>query len=291
MGVARRVFVLLALPILLGVFFSPDPKLLLGAFVGRHVQIARNLAGIFFFVLAIKPETAHPQLAALEHVMQGMKAYKEEASGPGSSAVTPLDRAIDLVDDFGWNKGFLINVGDVKGKILDSAVQQRLQNGPGKLKLAVELGTFLGYGTLRLARMLNQSDVEIITVDPDVFAYSLSSSLYEQAQVRDRITMKTDYSYNVFAELKKQGKQIDLLFVDHVKKLYLSDVKLAVESGILAKGCVVVGDNIRSPGAPDYKKYLLEGEGKKLFSTEVHKTHVEYWPLWPDEMTVSTFLG
>ena len=143
------------------------------------------------------------------------QAYKEEASGPGSSAVTPLDRAIDLVDDFGWNKGFLINVGDVKGKILDSAVQQRLQNGPGKLKLAVELGTFLGYGTLRLARMLNQSDVEIITVDPDVFAYSLSSSLYEQAQVRDRITMKTDYSYNVFAELKKQGKQIDLLFVDH----------------------------------------------------------------------------
>ena len=33
----------------------------------------------------------------------------------------------------------------------------------------------------------------------------------------------------------------------------------------------MVGDNIRSPGAPDYKKYLLEGEGKKLFSTEARR--------------------
>ena len=82
-----------------------------------------------------------------------------------------------------------------------------------------------------------------------------------------------------------------------MKKLYLPDLKLAVASGVLAKGCVVswliggdldvfdlrspdspafrfqvVGDNIRSPGAPDYKKYLLEGEGSKLFSTEARSS-------------------
>ena len=134
--------------------------------------------------------------------------------------MSPLDRVIDLVDDFGWNHGFLINVGDVKGKILDSAVKQRLQSG-GNLKLAVELGTFMGYGTLRLSRMLNHSDAEIITVDPDVFAYTLASSLYEQAQVRNRITIKTDYSYNVFAELKKEGRQIDFLFLDHAAQIRL----------------------------------------------------------------------
>ena len=65
-------------------------------------------------------------------------------------------------------------------------------------------------------QLRNGTDTEIITVDPDIFAYSVSSSLYEQAQVRDRITMKTNYSYNVFAELKEQGRQIDILFVDHV---------------------------------------------------------------------------
>ena len=39
---------------------------------------------------------------------------------------------------------------------------------------------------------------ELITVDPDVMAYTISSSFYEQAGVREEISMKTDYSYNVF---------------------------------------------------------------------------------------------
>ncbi|CAE7022427.1 COMT [Symbiodinium natans] len=282
----RRLLLLAFLALLLGIFLAPDPRLLLGDFLGRHVEIARNLAAIALFLEVLQPATAHPQLAALQHVVKGMKAYSEAEA----SEMSPLDRVIDLVDDFGWNHGFLINVGDVKGKILDSAVKQRLQSG-GNLKLAVELGTFMGYGTLRLSRMLNHSDAEIITVDPDVFAYTLASSLYEQAQVRNRITIKTDYSYNVFAELKKEGRQIDFLFLDHVKSRYLADLQLALASGLLAKGCVVVGDNILSPGVPALKKYLLEGEGSKLFSTKVHRTHVEYWPLFPDEMTVSTYLG
>jgi hypothetical protein len=39
---------------------------------------------------------------------------------------------------------------------------------------------------------------ELITVDPDVMAYTIASSLYEQAGMREQISMKTDYSYNVF---------------------------------------------------------------------------------------------
>ena len=31
--------------------------------------------------------------------------------------------------------------------------------------------------------------------------------------------MKTDYSFNVFKELKDQGKKIDFLFIDHVPLL------------------------------------------------------------------------
>ena len=69
------------------------------------------------------------------------------------------------------------------------------------------------------------------------------------------------------AARKEEGKQIDFLFIDHVKHLYLSDLKLALELQILAKGCVVVGDNILYPGSPDYKEYMLS-EGRKLFKTE-----------------------
>ena len=44
------------------------------------------------------------------------------------------------------NHGFLINVGDVKGAVVDSALRQRLATKHAPR--VVELGTFVGYGTL-----------------------------------------------------------------------------------------------------------------------------------------------
>ncbi|CAD7961378.1 unnamed protein product [Amoebophrya sp. A25] len=54
---------------------------------------------------------------------------------------------------------------------------------------------------------------------------------------------------------------IDILFLDHVKELYLSDLRDAAlfsGAGLLAPGAVVIADNILKPGAPDYKKWVLE---------------------------------
>ena len=89
----------------------------------------------------------------------------------GLSNSERLGKVIDLVDDYGWNRGWLMNVGDVKGKIMDEALQLRLSQGP--VKVVLELGTFMGYSTLRLVRQLGaNSSTEIITVDPDVMAYA-----------------------------------------------------------------------------------------------------------------------
>eukprot|EP00435_Cladocopium_sp_Y103_P072005 s192_g39.t1 len=268
--------------LLLSIFLAPDPALLLGSDLGRLVVIARSIGKIFTFMFAIPVTSVHPQFDCLEHVMKNVKQ---------STNSDRLSRVIDLVDDYGWNRGFLINVGDVKGEVVEDTLQARVQSG-APVKLVLELGTFVGYGTLRLARQLNATKgVELITVDPDVMAYTISSSLYEQAGVREQISMKTDYSYNVFQELKDQQKKIDFLFIDHVKQLYLSDLKLALQMDLLAPGCVVVADNILAPGAPDYKEYMLTGEGSKIFQTEVHRLHVEYWRSFPDEVTVSKYLG
>lgn len=279
MGIMR--LLLLSIPVLLlSIFLAPDPSLLLGSDVGRLVVIARCIGKIFTFMFAIPVTSVHPQFDALEHVMKNLKQ---------STPSDRLSRVIDLVDDYGWNRGFLINVGDVKGKVVEDALQARVKAG-APVKLVLELGTFVGYGTLRLARQLNATKgAELITVDPDVMAYTIASSLYEQAGMREQISMKTDYSYNVFQELKDQQKKIDFLFIDHVKQLYLSDLKLALEMDLLAPGCVVVADNILAPGAPDYKEYMLTGEGSQIFQTEVHRLHVEYWRSFPDEVTVSKY--
>lgn len=283
MGLALPILLSSTLVLFLSFLFAPNPEMILGPRLGRLVHIRRSQAKLKFFMSGVSTAEAHPQLAALDHVVQGIQGLKDSLSSRER-----LTKVIDLVDDYGWNHGWLMNVGDVKGKIMDDALQLRLAQGD--VKVALELGTFVGYSTLRLVRTLNDTSAEIITVDPDIMAYAVSSSIYEQAGVRDRITMKTDFSANAFRKLKEEGKQIDFLFIDHVKHLYLSDLKLALELQILAKGCVVVGDNILYPGSPDYKEYMLS-EGRKLFKTEVHSTHLEYWPDQPDEVLVSTFLG
>lgn len=283
MGLALPILLSSTLVLFLSFLFAPNPEMILGPRLGRLVHIRRSQAKLKFFMSGVSTAEAHPQLAALDHVVQGIQGLKDSLSSRER-----LTKVIDLVDDYGWNHGWLMNVGDVKGKIMDDALQLRLAQGD--VKVALELGTFIGYSTLRLVRTLNDTSAEIITVDPDIMACAVSSSIYEQAGVRDRITMKTDFSANAFRKLKEEGKQIDFLFIDHVKHLYLSDLKLALELQILAKGCVVVGDNILYPGSPDYKEYMLS-EGRKLFKTEVHSTHLEYWPDQPDEVLVSTFLG
>ena len=53
-----------------------------------------------------------------------------------------------VVDEFGWSGNWMMNIGDVKGKILDEAVERR------RPQLALELGTYLGYSAVRIARLL-----------------------------------------------------------------------------------------------------------------------------------------
>src|ERR1700754_2979148 len=56
-----------------------------------------------------------------------------------------IDDVIAKVDQFAYAKSFLINVGDEKGELLDAAVRR------AKARVALELGTYCGYGSPRIA--------------------------------------------------------------------------------------------------------------------------------------------
>src|SRR6186997_990878 len=57
------------------------------------------------------------------------------------------DDVIRVIDDFGFNHSYLINVGDEKGEILDRALRR------ASPKLILELGAYCGYSALRMARV------------------------------------------------------------------------------------------------------------------------------------------
>ena len=53
---------------------------------------------------------------------------------------------------------------------------------------------------------------------------------------------------------------------------------------------IAVADNVRVPGAPKYRAYMREQQGK-LWNTVEHKTHVEYQTLIPDLVLESEYLA
>ena len=65
-------------------------------------------------------------------------------------------------------------------------------------------------------------------------------------------------------------------------------MKKLEKANLLKKGCVIVGDNILYPGAPDYKKYMKESP---LYKSVVHETNLGFSLKKPDEVMVSVFLG
>lgn len=58
--------------------------------------------------------------------------YVFKHSHPGD-----IQSVINAIDKYGWTKQALMNVGDVKGKILDTALQSR------RPKTVLELGKYL----------------------------------------------------------------------------------------------------------------------------------------------------
>jgi catechol O-methyltransferase len=83
---------------------------------------------------------------------------------------------------------------------------------------------------------------------------------------------------------------LDFVFLDHWKDVYLADLQRLVDRGWLHSGTIVVADNVGIPGAPKYRAYMKEEQGKRWQTIE-HETHVEYQTLFKDLVLESEFLG
>ena len=83
---------------------------------------------------------------------------------------------------------------------------------------------------------------------------------------------------------------VDFVFVDHDKAAYLPDLERILGEQWLHPGSIVVADNVKFPGAPEYRAYLEARQGK-AWNTIEHETHVEYQSLIKDLVLESEYLG
>jgi catechol O-methyltransferase len=161
--------------------------------------------------------------------------------------------------------------------------------------LLLELGTYCGYGSLRLARAAPSA--KVYSVEFSAANAEVARRIWAHAGVDDRVTCVVgtlgDGGKTLDALAREHGfdtGKLDVLFIDHDKSAYLSDLQSILDRGWLHPGSIVVADNVRIPGAPKYRAYMREQQGK-LFNTVEHKTHVEYQSMLPDLVLESDYLG
>jgi catechol O-methyltransferase len=201
-----------------------------------------------------------------------------------------LDDAIRVIDDFCLTRSVMINVGDEKGEILDEAVKRCSP------KLLLELGTYCGYSGLRIARVM-PPDARLYSIEYSEANADIARRIWAHAGVDDRLTVVVGTLGDGGGTVERLRSEfgfrdggLDFVFIDHDKSAYLPDLKLILEQRWLHPGSLVLADNVKFPGAPEYRAYLEAAEGER-WRTIAHDTHVEYQSLLKDLVLESEFLG
>jgi catechol O-methyltransferase len=200
------------------------------------------------------------------------------------------DDVVRVIDEFCLNRSVMINVGDEKGEILDRAVRK---TSP---RLILELGTYCGYSALRMARVMPPGaricSLEFLPANAEI-----ARRILTHAGIGDEVTVVIGTLGDGGSTIEQLSGEhgfgdgaVDFVFLDHDKAAYLPDLERIVGQGWLHPGSVVVADNVRFPGAPEYRAYLQEQEGKTWRTLE-HQTHVEYQSLIKDLVLESEYLG
>jgi catechol O-methyltransferase len=199
------------------------------------------------------------------------------------------DDVIRVIDDFAYHRSFLINVGDEKGKILDAAIRRT------KPRQLLELGAYCGYSALRAARMMPDG-ARLVSIEFNAENAAIARRIWDHAGIGEELTVLVgtlgDGATTAALESEHAIKSgsLDFVFIDHDKSAYLPDLKLILDRGWLHPGSIVVADNVRRPGAPDYREFMRTEEGRSWRTTE-HETHVEYQSLLKDLVLESEYLG
>ncbi len=173
------------------------------------------------------------------------------------------DDVLATIDRFAKEKSMLVNVGDEKGALLDAAVRR------ANPKVALELGTYCGYSALRIAAAAPET--KVLTVELSGANAEVARRIWAHAGVDDRITCVVgtiaDGGRTLDALANEHGvgtETVDLLFIDHEKTVYLSDLQTILDHGWLHRGSIAVADNVGIPGAPKYRAVHARAAGQAV---------------------------
>lgn len=157
-----------------------------------------------------------------------------------------------------------MNVGPEKGRLVCNLIAET------KPKVMIELGGYIGYSALLFGEAIRKAGgKEYHSLERNPEFGSIISALIDIAGLSDIVKVHVGPSDVSIAKLQSDGglNFIDLMFLDHYKPAYLTDLKLCEHLKLIGPGSVLAADNVISPGNPPYLEYIrssVEDKRKKV---------------------------
>lgn len=160
-----------------------------------------------------------------------------------------------------------MNVGDKKGAIVVDEIKSR------KPEVMVELGGYVGYSTILFGQAVRNAGGQrywCLERSPEFAAVIMA--LIDLSGLSDTVKVIVGPSDESIHRLHSSGalQNIDMMFMDHYKPAYVTDLKLCEELKLITPGTVLTADNVIEPGNPPYLKYVRSTcEQKRNVTKEV----------------------
>jgi catechol O-methyltransferase len=130
----------------------------------------------------------------------------------------------------------------------------------------IELGCYVGYSAILFGDAVRRNGGErylSLELNPEFAA--IANMLVELAGLRDFVRIIVGRSDLSLHKLLTSGDvtKVELLFIDHYKPAYTTDVKLCEHLGAIGPGSVLAADNVLYPGNPPYLEYVRSSVEQK----------------------------
>ncbi len=183
---------------------------------------------------------------------------------------------LKIIDNYAYKKTFLMNIGDQKGEILEEAIRDSQATN------ILELGVYLGYSTIRILKNLNEVS-KLTSIEANEKFAQIAREHIEISGLSKNHLLKVGKSSEIIPLLREQ---YDFVFIDHWKDIYLKDLKLLEEFGLLKKGAWVFADNVVLFNLEDYLDYVRTSPN---FESKFIPTLREYSKYHPDGVEISRY--
>ncbi|MFK8020512.1 MAG: O-methyltransferase [Pseudomonadales bacterium] len=186
---------------------------------------------------------------------------------------------LHTLDRFAREERWLMSVGPKKGPLIEELAARLPPNAR-----VLEIGAYCGYSSIMMAKAYG-SDVKITSIEIDADSVASATANVEHAGLSEQVEFLHGPSSKVLEQL---NEEYDLIFLDHWKNLYKSDLQLIEQRGLIKPGSIVVADNVGKVFGPE--QYLSYVRNSGRYECESRVTTVEYTSI-ADAVEISVCVG